>query len=159
MAFSIKTWVNRISEFPSRRALLDEGGTTTIVTVSRSEGTIQQEGDAFNAENMNDLEGRIQQAFTDEDTAISDATNVVNINVTLATASWSSGVYTIRNNAITATSTQIVSPALNINATQLKALQKANIVDNGQSAGTMLLKCMGTVPTVDIPIRIQIRSK
>lgn len=159
MAFSIKTWVNRISEFPSRRALLDEGGTTTIVTVSRSEGTIQQEGDAFNAENMNNLEGRIQQAFADDATALEEATAVTNLNVTLVTVSWSSGVYTIRNNAITATSTQIVSPAVNISSAQMDALLGARIIDAGQSAGTMTLKCLGDVPTVDIPIRIQIRSK
>ena len=61
--FSKKTWKNRMSEYPTRRKLTKENGTTELVTVARSEGNVSQEGDAFSADNMNDLETRIQKAI------------------------------------------------------------------------------------------------
>lgn len=61
MAFDKKTWEDRISEYPNRRTIND-GNTTTQVTVGRDEGVITQAGDAFSASNMNDLEDRIADA-------------------------------------------------------------------------------------------------
>lgn len=63
MAFSKKTWLDRIAEYPTRRRLKKSDGTDEIVTVSREEGAISQEGDAFSAENMNDLEERVANEF------------------------------------------------------------------------------------------------
>ena len=63
MAFKKKTWLDRIAEYPTRRRLKKSNGTDEIVTVSREEGTISQEGDAFSADNMNDLEKRIDDEF------------------------------------------------------------------------------------------------
>lgn len=63
MAFKKKTWLDRIAEYPTRRRLKKSNGTDEIVTVSREEGTISQEGDAFSADNMNDLETRIDDEF------------------------------------------------------------------------------------------------
>ena len=66
MAYNQKTWQDRISEYPTRRLLTDVSDSTSqTVTVSRAEGTISQEGDAFNATTMNDLEQRIADAFGD----------------------------------------------------------------------------------------------
>lgn len=65
MAFVKKTWKNRIAEYINRRLLTNEDGRTELVTVARDEGTISQEGDAFNAANMNDLEDRIEAGFTE----------------------------------------------------------------------------------------------
>lgn len=61
MAFSKKTWKDRVSEYPNRR-IINDGITTKTVTVGRDEGNVSEAGDAFNAENMNDLEERIYQA-------------------------------------------------------------------------------------------------
>ena len=61
--FTKKTWKNRMSEYPTRRRLTKENGTTELVTVARSEGTVSQEGDAFSADNMNNLEDRILRAI------------------------------------------------------------------------------------------------
>ena len=61
--FSLKTWVNRISEYPNRRKLTHEDGSTELVTVARAEGQISAEGNAFSAEEMNDLENRIKGGF------------------------------------------------------------------------------------------------
>lgn len=67
MAFQKKTWVNRIVQYPLRRLLTmvrsDDGSGTEIVDIQREDGEITQEGDAFSAENMNDLEQRIEDAF------------------------------------------------------------------------------------------------
>lgn len=65
MGFTKKTWKNRIAEYINRRRLTMEDGSTNLVTVARDEGTISQEGDAFNAVNMNDLEDRIEAGFED----------------------------------------------------------------------------------------------
>lgn len=63
MAFKKKAWVDRVAEFINRRTLTKEDGSTELVTVARSEGTISKEGDAFNAETMNNLEQRIADEF------------------------------------------------------------------------------------------------
>ena len=73
--FETKTWVDRVSEYPARRTLTDESGTATVYTVTRNEGTVSEEGDAFSAENMNDLESRIATAVDaklDGTTLVSD---------------------------------------------------------------------------------------
>lgn len=61
MAFVKKTWKDRSSQYPNRRTIND-GYTTKVVTVGRDEGVVTEEGDAFNASNMNDLENRILAA-------------------------------------------------------------------------------------------------
>lgn len=63
MAFSKKTWLDRIAEYPTRRRLRKSDGSEELVTVAREEGTISQEGDAFSAANMNDLEERVSNEF------------------------------------------------------------------------------------------------
>lgn len=74
--FSAKTWVDRISEYPTRRTLTKENGTSEIVTVARSEGTVSKEGDAFSAANMNNLETRIGKAITSVNTDIAALKNM-----------------------------------------------------------------------------------
>lgn len=63
--FTRKTWKDRITEYPTRRTLTKADGSVETVTVARSEGTVSQEGDAFSAANMNDLEARIATAVGD----------------------------------------------------------------------------------------------
>lgn len=64
MAFTKKEWVDRNVEHPSRRKLTAVEGETDVYDVVRNEGTITNPGDAFNADTMNDLEGRIDDGFT-----------------------------------------------------------------------------------------------
>ena len=63
MGFVTKTWKDRITEYPTRRKLTKTDGSTETVTVERNEGTVSQEGDAFNAATMNDLESRIAESI------------------------------------------------------------------------------------------------
>lgn len=63
--YSMKNWKNRDVEFPGRRTLTDIlTSTSQTVDVARSEGTVTEAGDAFDASTMNDLEGRIGSAFS-----------------------------------------------------------------------------------------------
>lgn len=61
-----KVWVNRQSEHPSRRKLAPTGNDGEY-DVSRSEGVIMEDGDAFDADTMNDLERRVAAGFTELD--------------------------------------------------------------------------------------------
>lgn len=65
MSFEQKDWKDRIAEYINRRRITHEDGTSELITVERDEGTISQEGDAFNAENMNGLEERVAAGFED----------------------------------------------------------------------------------------------
>lgn len=65
MAYTKKTWMDRNVEHPSRRKLTPVSGEENVYDVTRSEGGVITPGDAFNAENMNDLEARISEAYTD----------------------------------------------------------------------------------------------
>lgn len=104
MGFTKKTWKNRIAEYINRRLITMEDGSTSLVTVARDEGTISQEGDAFNAANMNDLEDRIESEFNEINqslTEISSAEGITNSEqsniATFDTSSWDDGAYLIFN--------------------------------------------------------------
>lgn len=72
MSFDKKTWADRVSEYPARRTLTNESGASSVCTVERNEGTVTVEGDAFSAENMNDLENRIDDAISDIDDTLTN---------------------------------------------------------------------------------------
>lgn len=68
MAFVKKVWKDRLVEFAGRRKLTRVSGdldTSLIVDVERAEGEISQEGDPFSKSNMDDLEQRIENGFSD----------------------------------------------------------------------------------------------
>ncbi len=77
MEFTKKIWKNRIAEYINRRLLTMEDGSTNLVTVARDEGTISQEGDAFNAANMNDLEDRIEAGFDEVNRSLTNVRTYV----------------------------------------------------------------------------------
>lgn len=65
MSYNRKTWTNRNVEHPYRRTLTDTtSGTSQTVDVTRAEGTITAEGDTFDANTMNNMEGRIADQFS-----------------------------------------------------------------------------------------------
>ena len=64
ISFLRKLWKDGVSEYPSRRLLVNvDSGEQTLVNVEKSVGMVSQEGDPWNAENMNGLEGRIEEGF------------------------------------------------------------------------------------------------
>lgn len=150
MAYQKKTWQDRVVEYPNRRDLADENNIVSTYTVSRNEGEITVAGDAFSAANMNNLETRIEEGFADVETEVR--------TMTLAVASWSNGTYIIQDNRIhvdeNQETTQEIMPDRTINLAQLKAWNKAMVIDYSQTEGQIVIKALGTVPTVAIPIRI-----
>ena len=66
--FEKKTWVNRQSEHPARRRLTPTGNDNEY-DVARAEGVIMEDGDAFDAETMNDLGKRVAEGFSTLDPA------------------------------------------------------------------------------------------
>ena len=67
MAYQKKTWKDRLTQYPNRRTLTDTTtGTTQTVDVARAEGEVGEAGDAFSEENMNAMETRIDNAFSDK---------------------------------------------------------------------------------------------
>ena len=73
--FTQKEWKARLVEFAGRRLLRNvANGQSATYDVSRSEGLVSQEGDAFNSKNMNDLEQRISNGFANAKTNM-DALN------------------------------------------------------------------------------------
>lgn len=97
--FTEKTWKERISEYPNRRVLTKTDQSTEIVTVERSEGSITEEGDAWNATNMNAMEKRVQDGF--------DLTKLWT-KYTIDTSGWSSTTTTINGVAYY---TYVINPA------------------------------------------------
>jgi len=82
------------------------------------------------------------------------------VSYTILASRWntSAKTYTIASELITSTSDQEILPAIGITDAQLKAYQKANLQDAGQIAGALTIKAYGTVPTIDIPVRIKYRG-
>ena len=88
-----KVWKNRITEFPTRRTLTKEDGSSEIVTVTRNEGTVSEEGDAFDADTMNNLEERIDAGFTEVNRKLSNVQSIEKIEI--ANGKISSGVLVV----------------------------------------------------------------
>lgn len=72
MAFNKKTWTDRLVEFAGRRKITNVSTMQAqIVDVERAEGVVSQDGSAFSAQTMNDLEQRIAEGFTGVETDVS----------------------------------------------------------------------------------------
>ncbi|HJA91893.1 MAG TPA: hypothetical protein H9717_02040 [Candidatus Eisenbergiella merdipullorum] len=62
--FTQKTWTDRLVEFAGRRTLKNVAtNETATYDITRAEGNVSREGDAFSSANMNGLEQRIAEAF------------------------------------------------------------------------------------------------
>ena len=72
MSFVMKSWLNRVTQFPTRRKLTIESQSVSeiVCTVERAEGTVTTEGDAITAEALNDLENRINDGFDEKADAV-----------------------------------------------------------------------------------------
>lgn len=76
--FITKEWKDRLVEFAGRRKLKNVStNEETVFDVSRNEGAVSQEGDAFSAKNMNDLEQRIKDGFDKVDANLTNVRTYV----------------------------------------------------------------------------------
>lgn len=65
MAFSKKTWKNRISEYFNRYKMENaSSGAVQTVFLNLDDGAVSQQGDVLDATSLNDLETRIDNEFT-----------------------------------------------------------------------------------------------
>ena len=64
MGFNKFTWIDRSAEYLDRRTITDTStGVSRLVTMTRNEGTVFEQGTPFSADNMNSLEDRIDEMF------------------------------------------------------------------------------------------------
>lgn len=95
--FTAKEWKNRLVEFAGRRSLKNvTTSETTLYDVTRSEGHVSQEGDAFSAATMNDLEQRISEGFS----AAEEANSQLSSEISSMKQSFQDGVNTIYNKIV-----------------------------------------------------------
>jgi hypothetical protein len=84
------------------------------------------------------------------------------VTATLTAAGWTGSAapysQTISVAGVTTTSVNEVFPGASFTASQLTALQSANLQDGGQAAGTITLLAYGDKPTIDIPVRVIVRG-
>ena len=74
--FTPKTWKDRLVEFAGRRTLKNVSTNESVTyDVTRAEGQVSQEGDAFSPANMNGLEQRIADGFSAAEAATSSSTS------------------------------------------------------------------------------------
>lgn len=82
MAFTKKTWVDRLVEFAGRRKITNVSTMQAqIVDVERAEGTVSQEGSAFSAQTMNDLEQRIADGFSSVENSVDQISSELNAKI------------------------------------------------------------------------------
>jgi hypothetical protein len=74
------------------------------------------------------------------------------INIILPVSGWSSGTYTYNNGAIKADSIITLAPQTGITAEQYNTMTAAQIISSSQTDGSIVVKALGTVPTIDIPV-------
>ena len=155
MSFVTNTWIDRVSDNPNRRTLVNVNDSSDVKTVdiTRAEGTVSVQGTPLNASALNDLESRILAMNT---SLVGSA-----IEITLPANSWNSETHLITVSVIgvtTASNQEIfglpATSATNIQNNQ--KLQQANLMDYGQADGQITLYAEN-VPTDDLTIRVIVR--
>ena len=145
MSFVTNTWIDRVSDNPNRRTLVNVNDSSDVKTVdiTRAEGTVSVQGTPLNASALNDLESRILAMNT---SLVGSA-----IEITLPANSWNSGVTAASNQEIMGLP---ATSAVNIQNNQ--KLQQANLMDYGQTDGQITLYAEN-IPTEDLTIRVIVR--
>ena len=120
----------------------NQDGTVSLTDVTE----YSVSGDSFGAADINATNAAV------------NALDSVTIDYTLTASGWVNGQYTVSDTRITATSNQEFLPGLGWTQAQRTAWMEALIFDGGQIAGAAYLVATGTVPTINLPIRIIFRG-
>ena len=155
MSFVTNTWIDRVSDNPNRRTLVNVNDSSDVKTVdiTRAEGTVSVQGTPLNASALNDLESRILAMNT---SLVGSA-----LEITLPANSWNSTTHLITVSVIgvNASSNQEIMGLPAISAANIQnnqKLQQANLMDYGQTDGQITLYAEN-VPTEDLTIRVIVR--
>ena len=155
MSFVTNTWIDRVSDNPNRRTLVNVNDSSDVKTVdiTRAEGTVSVQGTPLNASALNDLESRILAMNT---SLVGSA-----LEITLPANSWNSETHLITVSVIgvNASSNQEIMGLPAISAANIQnnqKLQQANLMDYGQTDGQITLYAEN-VPTEDLTIRVIVR--
>lgn len=99
----------------------------------------------------------VQDAIT-ELASMQTTTVTTEKTVTLLAANWNNGSYQLADSAIKSTSDIYINVPDGITKSQYDALAYANIISVGQTNGYVILSALRTVPTIDVPVRIVIKT-
>lgn len=128
--------------------------TASRVLVSNSSGKIAASSSITTTElgYLDGIESNVQDQL-DNKSNLS-----IKVETTLTASDWNSTNYVFSNSSITATNVVELIPRTTITTEQYEALQDAQIIGGAQAAGSITLKAMGTVPTINIPVTFIIRG-
>ena len=129
-------------------------GTVDEVDVSQMTAQVQADFMAW-YESMKDqlsedAAGHLQLEIDD----INDSLDWQTLDVTLASASWSSDQYTVTNTALALNKVKFLSVPTSITDVQREAISSANIVPIAEAEGSITLKALESAPIIDVPIQI-----
>lgn len=126
-----------------------------------NDGTIIQQGTAFDQDKMNKIEDGIFTAHEEIETSKAEieASKIVEIPITLLASGWSaSKTYTIQEPRIT-TTTEGKLVEGNNNDVEHMALAKACISrETILSAGTLIITARGTIPIINIKVKMEVKK-
>ena len=134
----------------------EKGANNGVATID-SEGYVVQPVRGGTGGAVDSVNGKTGVVVLDADDVGAAKKSVIVFGNLLA-SSWVDGGYILSVSGVTETSNQEILPTIDITAEQLEALQAANIQDAGQGTAQILLKAFGSVPSIDIPIRIILRG-
>jgi hypothetical protein len=124
------------------------GVSTTTITITDAYGTktdkIVVSDGATGATGATGPQGEVGPAGKDGASA-----KLTTTSIALSSAGWSNGAYSISNTAITANSLVYLSPAATTTKEMFEAMAAAEIIVI-PADGSVELKALGTVPTIDI---------
>lgn len=78
--------------------------------------------------------------------------------ITLLAANWTNGTYQIQDAAIKSASDVYINIPDTITETQYNTLAYANIIAVGQSNGYVIISALRDVPTIDVPIKLVVKT-
>lgn len=129
-------------------------GTVDEVDVSQMTAQVQADFlawyDSMKDQLSQDAAGHLQLEIDD----INDSLDWQTLDVTLASASWSSDQYTVTNTALALSKVKFLSVPTSITDAQREAISSANIVPIAEAEGSITLKAIEGSPSIDVPIQI-----
>ena len=158
MAYQKKVWKDRQSEHPNRRTLTPTGNENEF-EVARAEGLVMEDGDALSAENLNNLEGRVETGIIKATTYVYAATLLLDGWAGTAANGWTQTVAaaSVDGGPPIAAATQLLGPMAlptGVRATDEALAEVLRIVNDGTAAtgaGTVTCK-VWELPKADAKI-------